>query len=298
MLSAYFRDVAHKCTMLGLLQERDVIQVQSREELRRRFHEFDIECVDVLIGKPDTAEAGGKIETLARAAPAAPALDRADRDLPAPGRRRRQAPDPARGPGAGDDADPVDQLGWSTSGSPRTRARPRSRGRRKQAEQLVVTAEAESQQRVLAGRGEGSRILQVGLSEASILLRKIQSYSDPRLYALALVAEHMSNSSQPLVPERVFTAGGGVSGTGSDGLAANAGSGRSRPAHQPHGRREVGLSAFRERRHVPTPGVRRQDGPAGDGVDGTGQPTSPLRRQDRRLGTDAEKGRRCLNGPR
>ena len=95
---------------------------------------------------------------------------------------------------------------------------------RKQAEQLVVTAEAESQQRVLAGRGEGSRILQVGLSEASILLRKIQSYSDPRLYALALVAEHLANSSQPLVPERVFSAGGG-NGTGSDSLSAGASQG-------------------------------------------------------------------------
>src|SRR5439155_19461257 len=64
MLSAYFRDVAHKRTMLQLLQERDDIQHESRDELRRKFHDFDIECVDVLIGKPDTAEAGGKIETL------------------------------------------------------------------------------------------------------------------------------------------------------------------------------------------------------------------------------------------
>src|SRR6185295_4169291 len=64
MLSAYFRDVAHKRTMLELLQHRDTIQQESRAELQRRFCEFDIECVDVLIGKPDTAEAGGKIETL------------------------------------------------------------------------------------------------------------------------------------------------------------------------------------------------------------------------------------------
>src|SRR5439155_24935363 len=64
MLSAYFRDVAHKRTMLELLQHRDTIQQDSRAELQRRFAEFDIECVDVLIGKPDTAEAGGKIETL------------------------------------------------------------------------------------------------------------------------------------------------------------------------------------------------------------------------------------------
>src|SRR6202030_3915695 len=64
MLSAYFRDAAHKKTMLELLHLRDEIQKESREELRRKFREFDIECVDVLIGKPDTAEAGGKIETL------------------------------------------------------------------------------------------------------------------------------------------------------------------------------------------------------------------------------------------
>src|SRR4029077_16894180 len=64
MLSAYFRDIAHKKTMLALLHERDVIQTEAREELRRKFHDFDIECVDVLIGKPDTDEKGGKIETL------------------------------------------------------------------------------------------------------------------------------------------------------------------------------------------------------------------------------------------
>ena len=36
----------------------------QRASCGRKFHNFDIECVDVLIGKPDTAEAGGKIETL------------------------------------------------------------------------------------------------------------------------------------------------------------------------------------------------------------------------------------------
>ena len=33
MLSAYFRDVAHKRTMLQLLQDRDDIQREAREEL-------------------------------------------------------------------------------------------------------------------------------------------------------------------------------------------------------------------------------------------------------------------------
>ena len=64
MLSAFFRDVAHTKTMLGLLHERDQIQKEAREELRNKFRAFDIECVDVLIGKPSSAQGDSKIETL------------------------------------------------------------------------------------------------------------------------------------------------------------------------------------------------------------------------------------------
>jgi hypothetical protein len=61
-------------------------------------------------------------------------------------------------------------------------------------------------------------VLQVGLSEATVLLRKVGSYGDPRLYALALVAEYLSRSSQPLVPERVFVTGANGDGRGGTGL--------------------------------------------------------------------------------
>jgi hypothetical protein len=88
---------------------------------------------------------------------------------------------------------------------------------RRQAEQTVVTAQAESQQRVLAGRGESQRVLQIGLSEASVLLRKIASFGDPRLYALSIVSEQLAHSSQPLVPERVFVSGSNGDSTGGAG---------------------------------------------------------------------------------
>jgi uncharacterized membrane protein YqiK len=242
MLSAYFRDVAHKKTMLELLQQRDVIQQEGREELRRKFREFDIECVDVLIGKPDTAEAGGKIENLLeqlrirqlsieqietferqqRAAEKQKALNEAqaiankqteltnssvqiriaenqgDAEL---ARARKQAEQTIV------TAQADNQKRIIQAEADLVRAR-------KQAEQTVVTAEAESRQRVLAGRGEGARVMQIGLSEASVLLRKIGSFGDPRLYALSQVAEHLSHSAQPLVPERVFVAGGGHGANG------------------------------------------------------------------------------------
>jgi uncharacterized membrane protein YqiK len=220
MLSAYFRDVAHKKTMLQLLQERDSIQAEAREELRRKFREFDIECVDVLIGKPDTAEAGGKIETLLEQL----RMRQLSIEQIETYERQRAAAEKLK---VYKEAQAVADMQTQLTNSRVQVQIAENQGdadlarARKQAEQLVVTAQAESQQRVLAGRGEGSRTLQVGLSEASVLLRKIGSFGDPRLYALAMVAEHLSHSSQPLVPERVFMAGG----NGENGHAASAGQG-------------------------------------------------------------------------
>jgi uncharacterized membrane protein YqiK len=220
MLSAYFRDIAHKKTMLELLQQRDEIQKESREELRRRFRDFDIECVDVLIGKPGTTEADGKIESLLEQL----RLRQLSIEQIETFERQRAAADKLRTLNEAQAQASMQtqltnsrvqvQIAENNGEADLARAR-------KQAEQLVVTAQAESQQRVLAGRGEGSRILQVGLSEASVLLRKIGSFGDPRLYALQLVAEHLAHSSQPLVPERVFMAGA----QGENGQAASASQG-------------------------------------------------------------------------
>jgi len=236
MLSAYFRDVAHKKTMLQLLQERDLIQQESRAELRSKFGQFDIECVDVLIGKPTTAEADGKIETLLeqlrqrqlsmeqietyeRQRAAAEKLktlneaqaiankqtdltnsqiqvriieNQGEADL---ARARKQAEQTV----VTAQADNQKRILQADADLARSK---------RQAEQTVLLAEAESKQKVLAGRGEGAQRLQVGLSEVAVLLQKIGSFGDPRLFALTLAAEHLSKSEQPLVPERVFVAGG------------------------------------------------------------------------------------------
>jgi uncharacterized membrane protein YqiK len=235
MLSAFFRDVAHKRTMLQLLQDRDDIQREGREALSARFGQFDIECVDVLIGKPDTAEAGGKIETLLeqlrqrqlsveqietyqRQRAAAETLQTLNE-------AQAQATMQTSLTNSKVQIQIVENQGEAELAKARkaaeadlARARKMAEQMvvtaeaelersRKQAEQTVVTARAEAEQRTLAGKGEASRIAQVGLSEASVLLRKIQSFSDPRLYALTQVANQLANSSQPLVPQRVFMAG-------------------------------------------------------------------------------------------
>jgi uncharacterized membrane protein YqiK len=240
MLSAYFRDVSHKKTMLELLQQRDVIQVESRAELQRRFGEFDIECVDVLIGKPDTAEAGGKIETLLEQLRirqlSIEQLETFDRQKTASEKLRTLNEAQALAQKQTELTNSQVQIRIAENQGDADLSRSRKQAQqtvvvaeaeleraRRQAEQTVVTAEAESRQRVLAGKGESQRTLQIGLSEASVLMQKISSYGDPRLYALALVAEHLSKSNQPLVPQHMFIAAGGGSADGSSATSPGQG---------------------------------------------------------------------------
>jgi uncharacterized membrane protein YqiK len=218
MLSAYFRDVAHKKTMLELLHQRDAIQGEAREELRRKFHDFDIECVDVLIGKPDTAEAGGKIETLLEQLRirqlSIEQLETYERQRASAEKLRMLNEAQAQASMQTQLTNSRVQIQIAESQGEADLARAR-----KQAEQTVVTAEAESRQRILTGRGEAQRVMQIGLSEASVLMRKIASFGDPRLYALSLITEQLTHSSQPLVPERVFMAGGQGDSTGNTGVS-------------------------------------------------------------------------------
>ncbi len=217
MLSAYFRDVAHKRTMLELLHDRDSIQHEASEELGRKFHNFDIECVDVLIGKPDTAQAGDKIETLLEQLRLRQlSLEQVEtyaKQVTAAERLRVLNEAQAQAQMQTELTNSLVQIRIAENEAEALLARAR-----RQAEQVVVTAEAKSRERILAGRGEGARILQEGLSEASVITRKIESYSDPRLYALAKVAENLAQCTQPLVPERVFIAGG--QGAGEPSAAA------------------------------------------------------------------------------
>jgi uncharacterized membrane protein YqiK len=255
MLSAYFRDVAHRRTMLELLQQRDAIQVEAREELRSRFGQFDMECVDVLIGKPDTTVEGGSIETLLEQLRmrqlSVEQLETFDRQRAAAEKQRELNESTAQAALQAKLTQARVQIQIAESEAEADLARARKNAEktivaadaevaqskrraeqtlvaadaelaqsRRKAEQTVVLAEAESQQRILAGKGEAQRVMQIGLSEASVLLRKVASYGDPRLYALALVSEQLAQSAQPLVPERLFVAGG------SDGASTGSPSGQ------------------------------------------------------------------------
>ncbi|MFM9065753.1 MAG: SPFH domain-containing protein [Planctomycetota bacterium] len=253
LLSAYFRDVAHKKSMLQLIHDRDEIQRQSRDELRRKFQQFDIECVDVLIGRPESKPGDPKIENLLdqlrQRQFAIEQVETFQKQQEAALRQKslNEAQANASLQAELTKSQVQIRISENTGDAELARARKQAETTVVQAEasakqarlqgegeanRLLLLAEAQSKQAALVGdgegkkaaligEGEGKRIANVGNAEAAVLQQKIMSYGDPRLYAMAIVAEQLRQSQQPLVPSQLFVTGGGGSGGGDIGGTAN-----------------------------------------------------------------------------
>ena len=253
MLSAYFRDIAHRKTMLELLQDRDLMQAEARATLHEKFSAFDIECVDVLVGKPNTAdgsgESGKKIEALLdqlrQRQLAKEQVETYEHRQIAAAKERELNEATARTTKQKEltDSEIQIKIAENQGNAELSRAEMRKRqtvveaearleqskreaqtvviNAKADAERTLVRAEAESQSLILAGKGEGQKTMQIGISEAITLQQKVNAYGDPRLYALIRTAAELAHSAQPLVPERVFSQqhGEGTDGTGGNVLS-------------------------------------------------------------------------------
>jgi uncharacterized membrane protein YqiK len=211
ILTAYFRDVAQTSHMLDLLTKREEIQRHATEELGARFQKYDINVVAVLIGRPESREiATGQsdpIETL---------FDQL---------RMRRLADEQRATYAKQQEAAQQQIALNEAEAKAERqteltqsaiaveiAAHRGQAQFAEASQLakkqIALAEGEARSKELIGKGESSRIAQVGLAEAAVTLQKVGAYRDPRLYALNVFADRFSQSIQPLVPSRLFISNG------------------------------------------------------------------------------------------
>ncbi len=207
LLSAYFRDIAHRKSMLELIHDRDLIQSQARDELRAKFTLFDIECVDVLIGKPEAVKGDNSIENLLEQLRqrqyAVEQMETFAKQEAAAAHEKTLNEAKAKAalqPKLTQSKIQI-EMAANEADAELTRAR-------KKAEQTIVLAEANSRQAVLEGKGEAEKIGQVGAAEADVLRQKVASFGDPRYYALSVIADQLANSKQPLVPSQMFVTGG------------------------------------------------------------------------------------------
>jgi hypothetical protein len=207
--------------MLDLLSRREDIQKRATAELGRRFEEYDINCVAVLIGRPGSKESGvddpierlfdqlrtrrlalEQKETYTKQEEAAVQLKELN-DAQAAASKQTELTQT--------------RIDIEIAGN---RGEAQLAESRRLARRDVARAVGESRSKEVLGRGEASRIAQVGLSEAGVLLQKVRAYGDPRLFALNLVAERFATSAQPIVPERLLVMGG-ESGSASGSLAGS-----------------------------------------------------------------------------
>jgi uncharacterized membrane protein YqiK len=211
ILTAYFRDVAQTSHMLDLLTKREEIQRHATEELGARFQKYDINVVAVLIGRPESREiAAGQVD------PIETLFDQL---------RMRRLADEQRATYAKQQEAAQQQIALNEAEAKAERqteltqssiavqiAANRGQAQFAEASQLakkqIALAEGEARSKELIGKGESSRIAQVGLAEAAVTLQKVGAYRDPRLYALNVFADRFSQSIQPLVPSRLFISNG------------------------------------------------------------------------------------------
>jgi hypothetical protein len=200
--------------MLDLLSKREDIQKRATEELGKRFSEYDINCVAVLIGRPESKRSGAddpierlfdqlrarrlaleQKETYAKQEEAAVQLKELN-DAQAAAVKQTELTQTRV------DVEIAGNKGEAQLAEARRLAR-----------RDIARALGESRAKELLGRGEASRVAQVGLAEAGVLLQKVRAYADPRLFALSLVADRFASSAQPIVPERLLVMGADGDGT-------------------------------------------------------------------------------------
>ncbi|HSI12348.1 MAG TPA: SPFH domain-containing protein [Chthoniobacter sp.] len=218
ILTAYFRDVAQSSNMLDLLTHREEIQRHATEELGRRFQTFDINCVAVLIGRPETGTLKPGQE------------DPIDRLFDQLRQRRLAEEQKATFAKQQEAAVQQQQLNHAQAEAERqtqltqTRVEIEIAGNRgaaqlAEAERLakrdIALAEGRARSAELEGQGEAAKVAQIGQAEANVSRQKVEAFTDPRLYALSLVSQQLAHSEQPLVPERVV-----LFGQGGDGKAS------------------------------------------------------------------------------
>ncbi len=252
LLSAYFRDVAHKKSMLQLIHDRDEIQQQARDELRHKFTQFDIECVDVLIGRPESKQGDTKIENLLEQLRlrqfAIEQVETFQKQQEAAVRQKsfNEAQAQAQLQAELTKSQVQIRISENTGEAELAQARKKAETTVVQAEaqakqaklqgegeagKLLVLAEAQAKQAQLIGQGEGQKaaltgegegrgIAAIGNAEAQVLQLKINAYGDPRLYAMAIVADELRQSQQPLVPSQLINFGAGGDGQVSNMLGA------------------------------------------------------------------------------
>jgi uncharacterized membrane protein YqiK len=225
MVSAYFKNIGQKMTLIELLQNRAAIQEESSLEMKEKFAAYSLELQEVLIGTPRASQGDKTIEDIlvqlrSRQVAREQVTTFQEQEKAAV---QQRALNEAQATAAAQTALTQSLIQIKVHENEGAAALARAQ---KDAETVKVTAAAVGEKSRLEGQGEADRTLAIGSATAQSTKLAVDAYGGPE-YRLAeqnfsRLAEALTKINQPIVPQFLMSGATGQDGGAAGGLIPTA----------------------------------------------------------------------------
>src|SRR5579871_746615 len=224
MVSAFFKNIAQKMTLIELLQNRAAIQEESANQMKAKFAAYSLELQEVLIGTPRAPQGDQTIENIliqlrSRQVAREQVTTYQEQEKAAVQERTLNE---AKATAAAQSALTQSLIQVKVQENEGSAALARAQ---KDAETVKVTAAAAGEKSRLEGQGEADRVLAVGTANAQSTKLSVEAYGGPEFRLaeqnFARFAEALTKINQPIVPQFLMAGAAGAEGS-SGGLIPTA----------------------------------------------------------------------------
>jgi len=212
MVSAFFKNIAQKMTLIELLQNRASIQDESAAQMKAKFEAYSLDLQEVLIGTPRAPAGDHTIENILiqlRSRQIAREQVETYQEQERAAVQERTLNE-AKATAAAQTALTQSLIQVKVNENEGAAALARAQ---KDAETRKVTAAAVGEQSRLEGQGEADRVLAVGAATAQATKLSVDAYGGPEFRLaeqnFAKFAEALTKINQPLVPQFLMSGGQG-----------------------------------------------------------------------------------------
>jgi len=217
MVSAFFKNIGQKMTLIELLQNRAAIQEESAKEMKAKFEGYSLELQEVLIGTPRASAGDQTIENIliqlrSRQVAREQVTTFKEQENAAVQERTLNE---AKATAAAQTALTQSLIQVKVNENQGAAALARAQ---KDAETVKVTAAAAGERSRLEGQGEADRTLAIGTANAQATKLSVEAYGGPE-YRLAeqnfsRFADALTKIDQPLVPQFLMSGAQGQENNG------------------------------------------------------------------------------------
>ena len=217
MVSAYFKNIGQKMTLIELLQNRAAIQEESSNEMKSKFAAYSLELQEVLIGTPRAPVGDQTIENIliqlrSRQVAREQVTTYQEQEKAAIQERTLNE---AKATAAAQTALTQSLIQVKVHENEGAAALARAQ---KDAETVKVTAAAVGEKSRLEGQGEADRVLAIGTANATATKLSVGAYGGPE-YRLAeqnfsRFADALTKINQPLMPQFLMSGAQGQENNG------------------------------------------------------------------------------------